>query len=68
MIKFYEWFGNSWGVLFFYLVDYMLVCMIEFGLILKLKGEFEKCNVKVIVLLVDGVELYKGWINDINEM
>ncbi|HHT8901537.1 TPA: peroxiredoxin [Burkholderia cenocepacia] len=66
-IKFHEWLGNSWGVLFSHPADYTPVCTTELGLTSKLKGEFEKRNVKVIALSVDGVESHRGWINDINE-
>ncbi|MBR8304880.1 peroxiredoxin [Burkholderia cenocepacia] len=66
-IKFHEWLGNNWGVLFSHPADYTPVCTTELGLTSKLKGEFEKRNVKVIALSVDGVESHKGWINDINE-
>ncbi|KVQ55722.1 peroxiredoxin [Burkholderia territorii] len=66
-IKFHEWLGDSWGVLFSHPADYTPVCTTELGLTAKLKGEFEKRNVKVIALSVDGVESHTGWINDINE-
>ncbi|HDR9485725.1 MULTISPECIES: peroxiredoxin [Burkholderia] len=66
-IKFHDWLGDSWGVLFSHPADYTPVCTTELGLTSKLKGEFEKRNVKVIALSVDGVESHKGWINDINE-
>ncbi|QTD89087.1 peroxiredoxin [Burkholderia anthina] len=67
LIKFHEWLGDGWGVLFSHPADYTPVCTTELGLTAKLKGEFEKRNVKVIALSVDGVESHKGWINDINE-
>ncbi|WP_175720844.1 peroxiredoxin [Burkholderia anthina] len=66
-IKFHEWLGDGWGVLFSHPADYTPVCTTELGLTAKLKGEFEKRNVKVIALSVDGVDSHKGWINDINE-
>ena len=66
-IKFHEWLGNSWGVLFSPPADYTPVCTTELGLTAKLKDEFAKRNVKAIALSVDSVESHKGWINDINE-
>ncbi|MHA2942937.1 peroxiredoxin [Ralstonia mannitolilytica] len=66
-IKFHEWLGDSWGVLFSHPADYTPVCTTELGLTAKLKDEFAKRNVRVIALSVDSVESHKGWINDINE-
>ncbi|BET11132.1 peroxiredoxin [Pandoraea sputorum] len=66
-IKFHEFLGDGWGVLFSHPADYTPVCTTELGLTAKLKGEFEKRNVKAIALSVDDAESHKGWINDINE-
>ncbi|GAB3627385.1 Putative oxidoreductase [Pandoraea terrae] len=66
-ISFHQFLGDSWGVLFSHPADYTPVCTTELGLTAKLKGEFEKRNVKAIALSVDDVESHKGWINDINE-
>ncbi|QEM10342.1 peroxiredoxin [Mucilaginibacter rubeus] len=66
-IDFYEYLGDSWGVLFSHPGDYTPVCTTELGKTAALKNEFEKRNVKVIALSVDSVESHHGWINDINE-
>jgi alkyl hydroperoxide reductase subunit AhpC len=66
-IDFHEYLGNSWGVLFSHPADYTPVCTTELGKTAKLKGEFDKRNVKVLALSVDPVDKHKGWINDINE-
>jgi thioredoxin-dependent peroxiredoxin len=66
-IDFYDYLGDSWGVLFSHPADYTPVCTTELGKTASLKGEFDKRNVKVIALSVDSVESHKGWINDINE-
>ncbi|MBE9583638.1 peroxiredoxin [Mucilaginibacter sp. JRF] len=66
-IDFYEYLGDSWGVLFSHPADYTPVCTTELGRTASLKQEFDKRDVKVIALSVDGVESHKGWINDINE-
>lgn len=66
-IKFHEWLGTSWGVLFSHPADYTPVCTTELGTVAKLQKEFEARNVKVLALSVDGVESHKGWISDINE-
>ncbi len=66
-IDFYEFLGDSWGVLFSHPADYTPVCTTELGFTAKLKDEFSKRNVKAIALSVDDVESHKGWIQDINE-
>ncbi|MFD0765161.1 peroxiredoxin [Mucilaginibacter lutimaris] len=66
-IDFYEYLGDSWGVLFSHPADYTPVCTTELGKTASLKDEFEKRNVKVIALSTDSAESHKGWINDINE-
>ncbi|MCO8108576.1 peroxiredoxin [Acinetobacter indicus] len=66
-LNFYEFLGNSWGILFSHPADYTPVCTTELGYTAKLKQEFEKRGVKAIALSVDDVESHKGWINDINE-
>src|SRR5690606_16767281 len=66
-IRLHEWLGNSWGVLFSHTTDFTPVCTTELGLTAKLKGEFEKRNVKAIALSVDPVDSHHGWVKDINE-
>jgi alkyl hydroperoxide reductase subunit AhpC/ubiquinone/menaquinone biosynthesis C-methylase UbiE len=66
-IDFHEWLGNSWGVLFSHPADYTPVCTTELGSVARIKGEFEKRNVKVIALSVDPLESHRGWVQDINE-
>ncbi|NNG77481.1 peroxiredoxin [Acinetobacter sp. ANC 4277] len=66
-INFYDYLGDSWGILFSHPADYTPVCTTELGYTAKLKDEFSKRGVKAIALSVDDVESHKGWINDINE-
>ena len=66
-IDFYEYLGDGWGILFSHPADYTPVCTTELGTTAKYKSEFDKRNVKVMALSVDGLESDFGWIKDINE-
>ncbi|MFM7359371.1 MAG: peroxiredoxin [Sediminibacterium sp.] len=67
VIRFHEYLGDSWGVLFSHPADYTPVCTTELGKTAALKAAFEKRNVKVLALSVDNLERHAGWIKDINE-
>ena len=66
-IDFYEYLGNSWGILFSHPADYTPVCTTELGKTALLKDEFAKRNVRVLAVSVDPLDRHAGWINDINE-
>ncbi len=66
-IDFYDYLGDSWGVLFSHPADYTPVCTTELGRTASLKPEFDKRNVKVLALSVDSAASHQGWIKDINE-
>jgi alkyl hydroperoxide reductase subunit AhpC len=66
-IRFHEWLGSSWGVLFSHPADFTPVCTTELGFTAKLKDQFAARGVKVIALSVDPVDSHNRWIEDINE-
>ena len=66
-IKFHDWIGNAWVVLFSHPKDFTPVCTTELGYMAKIKPEFDKRNVKVIGLSVDPVDAHDRWSNDIRE-
>lgn len=66
-IDFYEYLGDSWGVIFSHPADFTPVCTTELGRTAQLEEEFKKRNVKVIAISVDPLEKHHDWIKDINE-
>jgi len=66
-IRFHQWIGDKWCVLFSHPKDFTPVCTTELGFVARIKSEFEKRNVKVLAVSVDDVPSHKGWIKDIEE-
>jgi alkyl hydroperoxide reductase subunit AhpC len=66
-IRFHDWIGDSWAVLFSHPKDYTPVCTTELGYMAKIKSEFDKRNVKIIGLSADPVSSHAGWAKDIEE-
>jgi alkyl hydroperoxide reductase subunit AhpC len=66
-IRFHEWLGDSWGVLFSHPKDFTPICTTELGYMARIKPEFDKRGVKIIGLSVDAVDNHAKWAEDIKE-
>ncbi|HEX5107960.1 MAG TPA: peroxiredoxin [Vicinamibacterales bacterium] len=66
-IKFHEWLGDSWGVLFSHPKDFTPVCTTELGHMASIKSDFDRRNVKILAISVDPLDSHKGWSKDIEE-
>jgi alkyl hydroperoxide reductase subunit AhpC len=66
-IRFHEWLGGSWGVMFSHPKDFTPVCTTELGYMARIKNEFDTRGVKIIGLSIDPVDRHQGWAKDIAE-
>jgi alkyl hydroperoxide reductase subunit AhpC len=66
-IKFHDWIGNGWAILFSHPKDFTPVCTTELGYMARLKPEFDKRNTKILGLSIDSVGDHERWSNDIKE-
>jgi alkyl hydroperoxide reductase subunit AhpC len=66
-VRFHDWIGDKWAILFSHPKDFTPVCTTELGYMAKLKPEFDKRNTRIIGLSVDPVSDHKAWVKDIQE-
>src|SRR5687767_5238535 len=66
-IRFHQWLGDSWGILFSHPKDFTPVCTTELGYMARIKPDFDKRNVKIMGLSVDPLDKHEGWSKDIAE-
>ena len=66
-IDLYDFFGDGWGILFSHPADFTPVCTADLGAVAGLKGQFDKCNIKVIGLSVDELASHRDWVKDIED-
>jgi alkyl hydroperoxide reductase subunit AhpC len=66
-IRFHDWIGDKWAVLFSHPKDYTPICTTELGYMARIKPEFDKRGVKIIGLSVDPIDKHQDWANDIKE-
>ena len=66
-LDFYDYLGNSWGILCSHPADFTPVCTTELGRVAQLKPEFDRRNVKVLAVSIDSLDKHESWVKDINE-
>src|SRR5215217_4093045 len=66
-LRFHEWLGDGWGVLFSHPADFTPVCTTELGAVARLSDEFAARDTRVAAVSVDGAESHRAWIGDIEE-
>ena len=67
-VRFHDWIGDGWAILFSHPKDFTPVCTTELGMLSSMRGEFDKRNCKVLGISVDAIEDHKAWSKDIEEV